>query len=389
MSNSEEKPRTGGINERTAIGVRVSIAAILCNVLLFAVKLFAGRLLRATSVVADAVNNLSDAASSVVSLIGMNMSGKPADREHPFGHGRMEYVAALTVAFLIMAIGLSFFRESVDHILHPAPMQESVQMLGLLTFTILAKLFLFVMFRHFGKKIDSGIFRASSIDSLFDAVITTVTVLSVVVYRSTGTNIDGFAGLLVSLIIIWSGIGVIRETLNPLLGQQMDEDMCREINRIVLNHEGVAGAHDLIVHNYGAGRNYATIHIELPRTMSIEEAHQIADEAEEEVRNQLGVFLVAHVDPLETEDVKVIRQKEQVQRVLKILDPELSMHDFTMTENGEEITMRFELQVPYAYNVDSEARLIRQVKDLLQEIEPGCRCIIRVDRGAMEEALMT
>ena len=386
MALSEEK--TGSISDRASIGVRVSIAGILCNVLLFIVKLIAGRLLRATSVIADAVNNLSDAASSVVSLIGMNMSGKPADREHPFGHGRMEYVAALTVAFLIMAIGLSFFRESVDHILHPAAMQESVQMLAVLAFTILAKIFLFGMFRYFGKKIDAGIFRASAMDSLFDAVITTVTVVSVAVYRSTGVNIDGYAGLLVSLIIIWSGIGVIRDTLNPLLGQQMDEEMCEKIQQIVLEHEGVTGAHDLLVHNYGAGRNYATIHIELPRTMNIEEAHQIADEAEEEVREKLGVFLVAHVDPAETEDERVIRQKEQVLRVLKILDPELSLHDFTMTESDEEILLRFELQVPYTYDRDAEIRLIGQVTDLLQEIEPTCRCSIRVDRGITEEAIM-
>lgn len=387
MAQSQENKVRSEVEERTAVGVRVSITGILCNVLLFAVKLFAGRLLGATSVVADAVNNLSDAASSVVSLIGMNLSGKPADREHPFGHGRMEYIAALTVAFLIMAIGLSFFRESVEHILHPAPMQESMQMLAVLALTILAKLFLFALYRYYGKKIDSGIFRASSMDSLFDAVITTVTVVSVAVYRSTGWNIDGYAGLLVSLIIIWSGIGVIRDTLNPLLGQEMDEDMCGRIRQIVLEHEGVAGAHDLLVHNYGAGRNFATIHIELPRTMSMEDAHQIADETEEEVREKLGVFLVVHVDPAETEDERVLSRKMRVQRVLNILDPELSFHDFSMTETEEGITLRFELQVPYTYDTDAEVRLIRQVQNLLQEMEPDCQCVIRVDRGAVAEAI--
>ena len=374
-------------NSRTSVGIKISIIGIICNVLLFAAKIFAGYLLHATSVIADAVNNLSDAASAVVSLIGMNVSGKPADREHPFGHGRMEYVAALTVAFLIMAIGLSFFRESVGHIFHPEDMQESLPMLLVLIVTILVKLFLFVLYRRAGKKIDSGIFIASSMDSLFDSVITSVTVLSVAVYRLTGVNIDGYAGLLVSLIIIWSGIGVIRDTLNPLLGQQMDESICNDLQEIVRRQEGVIDTHDLIVHNYGSGRNFATIHIELPRTMNVEEAHLIADRAEEQVQQELGVFLVAHVDPAETENENVIRQKEQVQRFLKILDPELTMHDFTVTEDGDEKIMRFELQVPYRYDTDAEVRLIGQVRDLIREVDPDCECLIRIDRGITEEIL--
>ena len=382
-----EKDTAAVPENRTSVGIRVSIVGILCNILLFAVKLAAGYLLQATSVVADAVNNLSDAASSVVSLIGMNMSGKPADREHPFGHGRMEYVAALTVAFLIMAIGLSFLRESVDHILHPVVMGQSVPMLAVLCATVLVKLFLFALFRSAGRKIDSGIFRASSMDSLFDAVITSVTIFSVGVYRVSGVNVDGFAGLLVSLIIIWSGIGVIRDTLNPLLGQQMDEEMCEQIRTIVGSQPDVVGMHDLIVHNYGADRNFATIHVELPRTMNVEEAHQIADAAEEKVREELGVFLVAHVDPAETEDENVLRQKEQVQRLLSILDPELSIHDFSMTEDENEKILRFDLQVPYTYTTETELRVTRQLMDLLREIEPGCQCLIRVDRGITEEVL--
>ena len=372
---------------RTSVGVRISIIGILLNVLLFGVKLTAGYLMHATSVVADAVNNLSDAASAVVSLIGMNVSGRPADKEHPFGHGRMEYVAALTVAFLIMAIGLSFFRESLGHIIHPEELSESLPMILVLVVTILVKLLLFVLYGRVARKIDSGIFRASSMDSLFDSVITSVTVLSVVVYRMTGINIDGWAGLLVSLIIIWSGIGVIRDTLSPLLGQPMDEEICRNLQEIVEKQEGVVGTHDLIVHNYGSGKNYATIHIELPRTMNVEEAHLIADRAEEEVRRELGIFLVAHVDPSETEDEKVISRKKQVERLLKILDPEVSLHDFMMTDDGEERILRFELQVPYRYDMDAEVRLIGQVRDLIREIDPDCECLIRIDRGMTEEIL--
>lgn len=370
------------MNEKIIFNGKIaSLVGIAVNILLFAIKLAAGILLRSTAVTADAANNLSDAGSSAITLIGFRMAEKPADAEHPFGHGRMEYIAALIVSFLIMEIGLTFLKESVGKILHPASTVWSFGMVVILIVAVIAKLSLYFFDKAAASRTGSLSLKNAARDSLFDAVITSVTIISVLVEHFTGFRVDGFFGVIVSAVVIIAGISIIRESLSPLLGRDPDPELADQIKEIVSAENDVSGAHDLIIHNYGHRLDFATIHIEVPGTFSVEEGHLLADRIEKEVFRKTGVRLMIHVDPDLSGNEEAVLLKKKILHIVKILDPALGVHDFHVNTDGEESMVSFDLAVPYSYDEKKSSEIVRKLEALTGELQKGLCCSITVDRG--------
>ena len=266
---------TEDLQVRTAYGVLSSFVGICCNVLLFIAKVAIGMVMNSISVTADAFNNLSDAASSVISFVGVKMADKPADEEHPFGHGRMEYIAALIVSFLVIEVGFTFFKSSIGKIGDPETMNFDLIPFLILLLSVAVKLWMGMFNRKLGKRIDSKVLLATSTDSLGDVVTTSVTIMSILVYRFLGWNIDAVMGILVSLVVMWAGIGIARDTLEPLIGQAGDPKLAARIRKEVESYDGIVGTHDMILHSYGPGRTMASLHAEVPRDRDIEDSHEV------------------------------------------------------------------------------------------------------------------
>lgn len=370
---------------RTAYGILSSVVGIFCNVLLFGVKMTIGTLMRSMAVMADAFNNLSDAASSVIGFVGVKMANKPADKDHPFGHGRMEYIAALIVSFLVIEVGITFFKSSIEKIRNPEELVFSWISFIILALSVGVKLWLSVFNRVLGRRIDSKVMLATAADSMGDVITTTATLVSIIVCRFSGINIDGVVGLIVSIVVIMSGISIARDTLEPLIGKGVDPKLCGEIKELVESYDGIVGTHDLIVHNYGPGRSMASIHAEVPRDVDIETSHEIIDRAEREVSKKLGLFLVIHMDPVEVHDARVLAIKEKLGRVLHALDDRLTFHDFRVVFGKEQINLIFDLVVPFTYNEEEELKLSQQVMALMQEVDARYQCVITMDRSFVAE----
>ncbi len=380
-----DSERTDDPKVRTAYGILSSVVGIICNVLLFAAKFVIGLILGSMAVTADAFNNLSDAASSVISFVGVKMAEKPADKDHPFGHGRMEYISALIVSFIVIEVGITFLQSSVEKIQNPEALTFGWVPFAILVLSVGVKLWMSVFNRKLGKRIDSKVMLATAADALGDVITTSATIVSILVCAFTGVNIDGIVGIAVSLIVIWSGISIARDTLAPLIGQGADPKLCGEIKRMVESYDGIVGTHDLIVHNYGPNRSMASIHAEVPRDVDIEVSHEVIDRAEREVSKKLGIFLVIHMDPVETHDVRVLAVKSKLSHVLKALDPELTFHDFRAVFGQEQINLIFDLVVPFSYSEKDEDRLVHQVMALMQEVDERYQCVITVDRSYQAE----
>ena len=370
---------------RTAYGILSSVVGIFCNVLLFGVKMTIGTLMRSMAVMADAFNNLSDAASSVIGFVGVKMANKPADKDHPFGHGRMEYIAALIVSFLVIEVGITFFKSSIEKIRNPEELAFSWISFIILALSVGVKLWLSVFNRVLGRRIDSKVMLATAADSMGDVITTTATLVSIIVCRFSGVNIDGVVGLIVSIVVIMYGISIARDTLEPLIGKGVDPKLYGEIKELVESYDGIVGTHDLIVHNYGPGRSMASIHAEVPRDVDIETSHEIIDRAEREVSKKLGLFLVIHMDPVEVHDARVLAIKEKLGRVLHALDDRLTFHDFRVVFGKEQINLIFDLVVPFTYNEEEELKLSQQVMALMQEVDARYQCVITMDRSFVAE----
>ena len=366
---------------RTRYGILASVVGIFCNVLLFAVKLTIGLILSSLAVTADAFNNLSDAASSIISFVGVKMAGKPADAEHPFGHGRIEYIAALIVSFLVIEVGFTFFKSSVTKILHPENITFDLVPFIILILSILVKLWMAYFNNTLGKRIDSKVMLATAADSLGDVITTSATVISIVICHFSSINVDAIAGLIVSAIVIWSGISIAKDTLEPLIGQRVPAELYQKITDMVESYEGIVGTHDLIVHNYGPNRSMATIHAEVPNDVNIEISHEIIDRIERDAKQNLNILLVIHMDPVEMRDEEVLALREKTSRIVHALDPELNFHDFRVLKEGEQRNLVFDLVVPDSYSEADANRVMHQLVALLHEIDENVECIITLDRS--------
>lgn len=370
---------------RTDYGILSSIVGIICNVLLFAGKLAVGAAVRSVAVMADAFNNLSDAASSVIGFVGVKMAGKPADSEHPFGHGRIEYIAALAVSFLVLQVGFTFFKNSIEKIRHPEDLSFDLIPVLILLASVCVKLWLGYFNKVLGKRINSSVMQATATDALGDVITTLATVASILFFHFTGINIDGFVGLLVSLVVMWAGIGIARDTLEPLIGQPVDRELYKKITDFVESYDGILGSHDLIVHNYGPTRSLASVHAEVPNDVDVETSHEIIDRIERDAVKKLGLFLVIHMDPVEVRNERVAELKEQAESAVKEIDERLSIHDFRLVAGEQQINLIFDVVVPYSYNEKEKNQLCMDIKERISRMDPHYQCVITLENGYVAE----
>lgn len=363
---------------RGAYGKLAGIAGIVANVLLFVGKLLAGVLSGSVAIIADAFNNLSDAGSSIVTLVGFRLSSAPPDKEHPFGHGRMEYLSALTVAALIMMAGVELATSAVDKILHPAVTEFSWVAIVILIASILVKAWMAYFNRSIGRRIHSEALTASATDSRNDVICTAVVLLSSVFTCITGIVVDGWVGVAVALFVIWSGFSVMRETISPLLGQAPEPELVAAIRDMVLAQEGIIGVHDLIVHNYGPGRCIVSLHAEVPSNADILKSHEVIDSVERRLSKEMNIIACIHMDPVDTQDERVAALRVLSETILQDIDPAFTLHDFRVVFGEKRINVIFDAVVPFSYQ--ESASLQAEIERRLQVVDPRLYAVITVDR---------
>ena len=352
---------------RAAYGILCGAVGIFLNVLLFAGKFFAGALSGSIAITADAFNNLSDAGSSVITLLGFRLGGQKPDPEHPFGHGRMEYLSGLLVSMLIILMGFELARSSLDKILHPEPVAFSAVSAAILAASICVKLYMCCYNRSVGGRIQSSAMRAAAMDSLSDSAATAAVLLASVIGRVTGLQIDGWCGALVALFILWSGLQSGRDTLNPLLGQPPSAELVESIRQIVMSGRDVQGMHDLIVHDYGTGRRMISLHAEVPADEDLLEIHDEIDNIESRLKRELGCESVIHMDPVESDGGVIDETHRKVAELAHCIDEQISIHDFRMVIGPTHTNLIFDAVVPFRFRLSDEQvreKLRRAVKTL-------------------------
>jgi len=377
----KEYDKVEKVSVRTAYGVLASIVGIFCNLILFAVKALMGMLLHSVSVTADAFNNLSDAGSSIIGLIGVRMAGKPADAEHPFGHGRAEYISALIVAFIIMEVGFTFLKDAIGKIRDPQEMNFQLISVLVLLVTVGIKLWLGLFNRKLGSKIDSKVLKATATDAINDVLITSATIISLLCWQIGGINIDGWIGALVALAVMWAGFSIAKDTIEPLIGEAVTMETYQEITAFVEKYEGICGSHDLIVHNYGPGCSMATIHAEVPNDVNVEVSHEIIDRIERDVLDEKGIFLVIHMDPIETKDEVTLKTRALVEQTIAGLNSEVSIHDFRMIEGKEQVNLIFDMLIPHEFDDKQQQEIEIQTQDALKKLDDRYQCVITAEKS--------
>ena len=354
-SDSEEK-------KRRVYGKLGAVVGIFLNICLLTGKYLAGFFSGSIAIMADAFNNLSDAGSSFISLIGFVFSGKKPDLDHPFGHGRIEYLAGLGVSFLILLMGVELAKNSVQKILHPVSVQISTLSIAVLSASILVKLYMAYYNHAIGKKIRSATMAATATDSLSDAAATTVVLLAMLFLAVTGINIDGYCGILVAVFILAAGIGAAKETVSPLLGQAPNPEFVKEIKELVMQHEEVLGIHDMAVHDYGPGRVMVSLHAEVSGDGNIYELHDLIDRIERELKEKLHCETVIHMDPIDVGNEKTVEMKEEMVKLVKAIDERLTIHDFRMVTGTTHHNMIFDVVIPADFKLSQE-----ELKDIIQK----------------------
>lgn len=351
---------------RQAYGTLCGFVGIMFNILLFAGKFLAGAISNSIAITADAFNNLSDAGSSVVTLLGFKLAGAKPDPEHPFGHGRIEYISGLVVAAAILLMGYELIRDSVMKIIHPEETEFSLLIAAILIASILVKLYMAYYNRTIGTKIDSAAMKAAATDSLSDTMATTAVLLASVFTYFTGIKIDGICGLLVGLLICYAGIQAARDTLNPLLGEKPSSEFVEQIDQIVMAHPEICGIHDLIVHDYGPGRKMISLHAEVPAEGNITEIHDVIDNIEMELGNTLGCEATIHMDPIVTSDEHVSETKAAVVSLVRAIGQELSIHDFRMVAGETHTNLIFDVLAPFKFRLKDE-QLLEEISGAVKE----------------------
>ncbi len=364
---------------RPVYGNVASLVGIIVNLLLFIGKFTAGSLIGSVAVVGDAINNLSDAGSSIVSFVSFRLSKKPADRSHPFGHARVEYVAASLVASIVLFIGFSLFRSSIDKILHPEPVRFTTFTLILLVVSILVKFWLFRFYKKIAKRIDSSVLQSAALDSISDVLATSGVLISGLLSPIVGIELDGYMGLLVSIIIMISGIRALKETLDQILGQGPSEESVEEISTFIKEYNGVLGLHDLVVHDYGPGRRFASVHVEVDAKAPLMTSHELIDKIERDVLQQLHIHLVIHLDPLLLDDPWVNQMRKLTEGVVSAQNQDLSIHDFRVVKGQSYSNLIFDILVPYSCKI-SDNQIVEEINQQLKAQDATLRAIITIDR---------
>ena len=368
------------LSVRKTCGTIASIVGIAINLLLFAGKFITGTLARSISITADAVNNLSDAASSVISFVSFRISAKPADRDHPFGHERFEYVASLIVSFIILIIGFELFTDSLDKIIHPAETEFSLLAVCVLVVSICFKLILYFFYRSVGRAVDSSVMMASSADSLSDVVSTGAVLIALFVSHLTGINLDGYIGAAVAIFIFISGLKILNENKNHIIGTAPDPKLVEKIKSEARSHPEILGIHDVMIHNYGTSRCFATFHAEVDGRDDIFKSHDVIDLIERDVFEKYGVQCVIHLDPIETDNELVNELREDIYESVKGIDERLSVHDFRFVPGVTHTNLIFDVFVPFEVTTGDE-ELRRLINAKVKSISTGYHTVITFDRG--------
>ena len=364
---------------RQAYGVLSGAVGIGLNILLFFGKWLAGTISGSIAIIADAFNNLSDAGSSIITLIGFRLSGQEPDPEHPFGHGRMEYISGLLVSVAILVMGFELIGSSIGKLRSPEPIESSALVFGILIASILVKLYMFFYNHSLSKKIESAAMKATSVDSLSDTVATTLVLIATLISKYTGLLLDGWFGILVGLFILYTGGSTLKETIDLLLGQPPKQEFIDEVKEIVLGHSMVHGVHDLIVHDYGPGRVMISLHAEVDLNGDIQDIHEQIDHIEHELQEKLHCSATIHMDPIVTDDKEVLAMKAKVEEMVHFLDESFSMHDFRMVRGSTRTNLIFDVEVPRKTSY-TDNEIVNWLKERIHEL-PGSKyfAVIQID----------
>lgn len=377
VKNYEE---TQNIKVRTAYGKMAGWVGIFCNILLMAGKLLTGILSGSVSILADGINNLSDAASNIITLLGFKMGSKPADEDHPYGHARYEYLAGLLVSVLIMIIGFELFKTGIQKIRNPEPVEMSWLLIGVLLCSILVKLWMAVFNRSIGTQIASETLIATAADSRNDVISTAAVLLASLISEWTSLQLDGWMAVLVALFILYSGFGLIKDTLDPLLGKAPDPELVEHIREKIMTYPGILGTHDLMVHDYGPGRLFASVHVEMAAEEESLKCHDVIDTIEKDFLEQENLNLVIHFDPIVTSDELVGNLRQWLGEAVKEIDDRLSVHDLRMVPGQTHTNMIFDCVVPYEFFL-SDKEVKQRIQELVTAEYPGYLCVITVDKS--------
>lgn len=368
-------------NVRKKYGELGSFVGIFSNVILFIIKFLVGVFINSVAIMADSFNNLSDSLSSIITLIGFKLSTKPADEEHPFGHGRMEYISGLIVSFIIMIIGFEFLRTSFFKIINPETISFSYVTIFILLITIIIKIWQSFFNIKIGKLINSHSLIATATDSRNDVIVTSVTILSLIIFKLFNINLDGFFGIIVAIFLMYSGFNLAKETLSPLLGEAIDNELAEKIKAIVLSYDGVIGVHDILVHNYGPNKSIASLHVEVPSNIEITKSHEVIDLIEKQVQEELNIFLTIHMDPVNVDDERIQIIINAIRNVFKTYDEELDTHDHRLVDCENRINFIFDLVIPYNFSKEKEKSLILDIKNSVKNIDSRYKCLINIEKS--------
>lgn len=375
----KDNENTSNTVVRQQYGKLSGVVGIIVNVALFAAKLTAGALTSSVSIVADAVNNLSDAGTSIISLVSFKLSSKPADNKHPFGHARIEYLASSLVAVFILFIGFELVRTSVDKIMNPTDIVFSVIALIVLAMSILAKFWLYVFNKDIAKRINSTVITATAVDSLSDVAATSAVFISTLLSLIIGVPLDGYMGIVVAIFIMVSGIGILKDTVDRILGQAPPEELITSIDSYILKYEGIIGTHDLMVHDYGPGRCFASVHAEVNANENILDSHDLIDNIERDIEQDCGIHLVIHMDPLVTDDPYVNELHSFVKDIVEKLNPSITMHDFRVVRGTTHSNLIFDVSVPFEYK-PSDTQIRDEIAAGVSKHDSTLYTVITIDR---------
>ena len=365
---------------RRGYGMLCGAVGIGLNLLLFGGKFLAGTLSGSIAITADAFNNLSDAGSSFVTLVGFHLAGQKPDVHHPFGHGRIEYLSSLAVSMLILLMGFELGRSSLDKILHPSPVDSSPLVLGILCVSIAVKLYMAFYNHTLGKKLSAPAMLATAVDSLSDSAATFAVLAATLVGQFSGVLIDGWVGLLVAALILWSGAKSAKETIDPLLGTPPTHEFVQRIRDLVMAHPGIIGIHDLIVHDYGPGRVMISLHAEVPATENVLDIHDEIDNVEKELQEKLGCEAVIHMDPIVTDDGVTAETRQRVAALVRCIDDEISIHDFRMVSGATHTNLIFDAVVPFGFRL-TDAQVAEKIKTAVRALDGTYYAVVHVERS--------
>ena len=373
-----DSENTENIHVRERYGKFAGIVGVITNFILFLMKVVAGLVFHSIAIIADAVNNLSDSASSVVTLIGFKLSGKPADKEHPYGHARMEYISGLIVSFVILLVGFQLLQTSAEKVIHPEEASFTVVTFVILAFSMLIKLWQCMFYRNIGKRISSTTLRATATDSLNDVFSTLAILIGALITSLTGFNLDGYMGIAVAVFIMVSGVKLIIETSNPLLGMAPSKELVNQIYAKIMGYKGILGIHDLSVHNYGPGRCFASVHCEVDANQDILISHDIIDNIERDFLKDMEIHLVIHLDPIVTDNEPTNELRRDVRTLLAEISPQISMHDFRVVWGATHSNLIFDVCVPFGFFM-KDKELVEEITKKIQQLNERYFAVVTVD----------